>query len=100
MFSQLLERALFLRGQKEGWQNPGGVIRHNKPTLGTWIKGWKNYCQVNDTDWRWMTLDKIRDLRNDVVHHGASVTQSDLNDLWGLMPAQVQSHSMEAMRLM
>jgi hypothetical protein len=92
LFSQVLERFLFIRCQQEQWiqkryiqANPNytGKAEDYNPGLGGLIIGWEMAQRSRPNDPFVKQLNRIRELRNNVVHTGQAVTETNLRSLLG-----------------
>lgn len=90
-FAQLLERLLFLRSKQERWLKQGFLQvpkQHQKrkkeynPALGGLIRGWQRRVAVSEEDAGYQQLERIRLMRNELVHEGRSLSNQDLEKLW------------------
>ena len=85
-FAQLLERLLAIQARANQWVKRGyvmppesfrGARESFNPGLGGLIIGWGKANRVQELNAHYQLLDKIRELRNDAVHEGRAVTQTD-----------------------
>ena len=98
--AQTLERLLLERFKREEWivnrmivvpQEKQQYLSNYKPSFQELLSGWRRRDSIRETNPWYRLIDAIRDLRNDIIHEGRSVSEGDIKDIWNTCGIQVES---------
>ncbi|OLP17438.1 hypothetical protein BST81_16745 [Leptolyngbya sp. 'hensonii'] len=90
-FAQLLERLLAIRAKTETWltkkliipkDNYRGRPEDYTPGFKELIDAWLTLHKFNDTSSWYKLLDAIREKRNQLIHEGKSINETEIRSLW------------------
>lgn len=98
--AQTLERLLLERFKREDWiankvivvpQERRQYMSNYKPSFQELLSGWCERDSIKETNPWYRLIDAIRDLRNDIIHEGRSVSENDIKDTWNACGIRVES---------